>query len=248
MNDLIAANAAFVRGDYDKAAEIYLKLAHMGDLDAMFNMGYMYQFGLGVDANLEKAADFYSVAVYLDGGDAAYNLAVMQMNGYGVERNIAKGIKTMQMSAGCGCPEAQLYLATAYSMGYAGNPIYSNICRIPFHRAERKYDFVAIGAGIDGIDVDEQNKIEEERCRAILENDAEALHWLTIAASNEDEHDVYGETIRNAKYLLGLFHIEGIACPVNKRLGKQLVREAAIAGCPDAQKFLLEESNKKQEG
>lgn len=248
MNDLTAANAAYIRGDTEKAAELYLSLARSGNLDAMFNMGYLYQFGLGVDADYEKAVDFYSVAIYLDGGDAAYNLAVMQMNGYGVKQDIAKGIKTMHTSAAGGCPEAQLYLACAYSMGYAGNPVYSNICRIPFHRAEKRYEFFALDSAFDEFDSENQEKIENERIRAISENDAEALYWLSLAASNEDDDDVYGETIQNAKYLLGLFRIEGIACQPDRKLGEKLIREAALAGHPEAQKYLLEARNDTEKG
>ncbi len=236
MNELISANALFAKGEYEKAAELYRSLAFGGDLDAMFNMGYLHQFGIGVELDLEKAADFYAVAVYLEGGDAAYNLAVMTMNGLGVKRNIAKAIHYMELSANGGCPEAQLYLATAFSMGYAGNPVCSNICRIPFHRAESRYDYSALGGNIDE---EEQNRIEEERCRAVIESHIDAHRWLSMAASCNDENDVYGETVRDAKYLLGLFNIEGIGCRINKKRGQRLIREAALAGSEDARRFLL---------
>lgn len=237
MNELISANALFVRGEHEKAAKIYLRLAQAGDLDAMFNMGYLYQFGIGVEASPEKAADFYAVAQYLDGGDAAYNLAVMTMNGIGVPRDIAKGIRLMESSAISGCPEAQLYLATAYSVGYAGNPTVSNICRIPFHKAEKRYDYYML-AGYSS--EEEENKIENERIKAISESEIDAYRWLSEVANNPDEDDVFGETVKDAKYLFGLFNIEGIGCPINRRLGEKLILEAAALGSPEAKQFLLE--------
>ncbi len=236
MNELISANALFAKGEYEKAADIYRDLALKGDLDAMFNMGYLHQFGIGTELDLEKAADFYAVAVYLEGGDAAYNLAVMTMNGLGVKRDIAKAIHYMELSANGGCPEAQLYLATALSMGYAGNPVCSNICRIPFHKAESRYDYAALGGYIDEA---EQEKIDEERCRAITESHIDAHRWLSIVAACKDENDVYGETIRDAKYLLGLFHLEGIGCRINRKKGQRLIKEAALAGSAEAQQYLL---------
>lgn len=242
MKNIISANAEFARGNYESAAAIYQELAWGGDLCAMFNMGYLHQFGIGVPLDYKKAVDFYSVALYLDGGDAAYNLAVMQMNGQGTARNIRRALRTMETSANLGCPEAQLYLATAYAVGYAGNPVYSNICRIPFHKAEQKYDF----ATLDGntFNEEEQAKIEEERCISAYENEVEALRYLTLAAENEDEDDVYGNTIRDAKYLLGLFRIEGIGCRINRKLGERLIREAAMLGSDAAKQYLLSETKK----
>lgn len=242
MNELISANALFVRGEHEKAANIYLRLAQSGDLDAMFNMGYLYQFGIGVEADAKKAADFYAVAQYLEGGDAAYNLAVMTMNGIGVDRDIAKGIRLMESAAMSGCPEAQLYLATAYSVGYAGNPTVSNICRIPFHKAERRYDYSLLSGYISE---DEENKIENERIKAVTESEIDAYRWLSEVAGNPDEDDIYGDTVRDAKYLFGLFNIEGIGCPINRMLGEKLITEAARLGSPEAKQFLLEARKRK---
>lgn len=237
MNELVSANALYVRGEFEEAANIYLRLAWEGDLDAMFNMGYLHQFGIGVEADAKKAADFYYAALYLDGGDAAYNLAVMTMNGSGVPRDIAKAMRIMERAAENGCPEAQLYLATAYSVGYAGNPTVSNICRIPFHKAEKRYDYFQLGGALSE---EEENAIENERVSAVTGNEIDAHRLLSMAASNEDENDIYGETIRDAKYLLGLFHIEGIGCPINRRLGESLIRDAARLGSDDARKYLLD--------
>ncbi len=236
MNDLISANALFVKGEYEKAAELYRALAFDGDLDAMFNMGYLHQFGIGTELDLVKAADFYGVAVYLDGGDAAYNLAVMTMNGLGVKRDIAKGVHYMELSAAGGCPEAQLYLATAYSIGYAGNPSCSNICRIPFHKAERRYDFTALSGYIDE---EELERIEEERYRALTESQIEAHRRLSLLAQMKDDTEVYTETLRDAKYLLGLYTIEGIGCRINRKKGMWLIKEAALSGSEEAKQFLL---------
>lgn len=244
MRDLISANALFVKGEYEEAAKCYLELAWSGDLNAMFNMGYLYQFGIGVQADLEKAADFYAVALYLDGGEAAYNLAVMTMNGIGVKRDIKKAVQYMETSANCGCPEAQFYLASACAFGYAGNPVYSNICKIPYHKAEQRYDF----AVLDGyIDEEEEAKIEEERRCAVAESFIDAHRWVSLVAQCPDEDDVYGDVIKDAKFMLGYFNMEGIGCRINRKKGQKLITEAALAGSVIAQQYLLNEKNSEQE-
>ena len=65
-----------------------------------------------------------------------------------------------------------------------------------------------------------------------------------MAAYTEDEHDVYGDTITNAKYLLGLFHIEGVGCRINRKKGEALLREAAFAGSAEAKQYLLDAGKK----
>ncbi len=243
MENLVSANAKFIKGDLVGAAELYRELAHAGDLDAMFNMGYLHQFGLGVEQNYEKAVDFYSVAVYMDGGDAAYNLAVLTMNGQGTARDMAKGIKYMEQSAMAGCNEAQLYLGTAFSMGYAGNPIYSNICRIPYHKPEQKYDFAAISGYYDG---EELERIEEERIRAIVHSEIDAFRWIKLAADFPDENGESAESVNTSKYLLGLFYTEGIGCRMNRKLGLKYISEAALAGNEAAVAYLAEASGKNK--
>ena len=239
MKDLISANALFVKGKYEEAAELYRELAMAGDLDAMFNMGYLYQFGIGLPRDLEKAADFYAVAVYLEGGDAAYNLAVMNMNGLGVKRDIKKALHYMELSAAAGCPEAQLYLASACAIGYVGNPTVSNICRIPFHFAENRYDYSELGGYVDE---KEAARLEEERSRALTESHIDAFRWLSIVAAMEDEEELYTEVIRDAKFMLGLFYIEGIGCRINRKRGQSFIKESALLGSPEAKQYLLGDS------
>lgn len=236
METLISANALFVRGQFEAAFDIYDRLAAAGDLDAMFNLGYMHQFGIGAPLDYELAADFYAVSLYLEGGDAAYNLAVMQLLGLGGAPDAARAVRYMEKAADAGCPEAQLYLAVAHSAGYAGNPVYSNICRIPFHRAESRYDAIPITGAIDP---EREEALEEERRRAISHSELDAFMRLSQAASVVDEDDVYGDTVTNAKYLLGLFHIEGIGCRINRGKGEALLREAANAGSEEARQYLL---------
>ena len=52
----------------------------------MTNIGYMYDFGKGVEVNYEEAAKWYLMAANKGEGIAQNNLALLYENGYGVEQ------------------------------------------------------------------------------------------------------------------------------------------------------------------
>ena len=54
--------AAVKRGDYHAAHEIWLPLAERGDMRAQYNVGVLYDRGLGVPQNFAGAAKWYLAA------------------------------------------------------------------------------------------------------------------------------------------------------------------------------------------
>jgi uncharacterized protein len=48
--------------DLGKAAELFQKVADLGNANAQFNLGQLYQNGEGVPKNLGKAAELYQKA------------------------------------------------------------------------------------------------------------------------------------------------------------------------------------------
>ena len=83
-------NAAWgYRKGYDdlEAVKWVQKAAKQGYARAQCNLGWMYEFGTGVERSYEKAAEWYLKAAEQGFARAQYNLGVMYLNGTGVERS-----------------------------------------------------------------------------------------------------------------------------------------------------------------
>ena len=66
--DFFEAYEAFQRGDYEEARAIWSTLAYDGDVDAQFNLGALYENGLGVEKDAETAARWYRRRGIASGG------------------------------------------------------------------------------------------------------------------------------------------------------------------------------------
>ncbi len=70
-----------VARDYDKARKYHLQAAEAGDPRSMFDLGSIYEFGLGVTTDLRQAAVWYGHAADYGHAQGAYNLATMLESG-----------------------------------------------------------------------------------------------------------------------------------------------------------------------
>ena len=70
-----------VQRDYDKSRKYHLQAAAAGDPRSMFDLGSMYEFGLGVTSELHQAAAWYGHAADYGHAQGAYNLATMLESG-----------------------------------------------------------------------------------------------------------------------------------------------------------------------
>ena len=102
---------SYLKGDYSAAYEEWLPLAELGDVEAQFNLGVMYDQGAGVDRSLEKAADWYRKAAEQGFIDAQTNMGIMYFDGQGVPRDHNEASRWFQLAAGQGDTEASAYLA-----------------------------------------------------------------------------------------------------------------------------------------
>ena len=87
MFDFLGAKVIYMRGEYEKAAELFREGAREGDAMAAFAYGYCLLYGIGVPCDYAEAKSFFTFARDIEGGEAHYNLAVMYMHGTGVFRN-----------------------------------------------------------------------------------------------------------------------------------------------------------------
>ncbi len=101
---------SYLKGDYDAAYEEWLPLAELGDVEAQFNLGVMYDEGAGVDQDLAIAADWYQKAAEQGFIDAQANLGLMYYRGQGGPRGHEKATDWFRKAASQGDQEAANHL------------------------------------------------------------------------------------------------------------------------------------------
>lgn len=85
--DYIAARQAHVDKDYDRAAKLWLVLAHEGDNRGQAMMGRMYLKGQGVRKDINESMRWFRKAAEQGNGFAQDQLGVAYMRGRGTELN-----------------------------------------------------------------------------------------------------------------------------------------------------------------
>lgn len=93
------AYAAYERGDYAAAAAAWRAEAEAGAIEAQFNLGVLYDEGLGVAADKTEAARWYRRAAIGGLPAAQYNLAALLANGEGVSRDLLRAYFLFDLAA-----------------------------------------------------------------------------------------------------------------------------------------------------
>ena len=101
---------SYLKGDYPAAYAEWMPLAELGDAEAQYNIGVMYDEGAGVDQDLVLAAGWYRRAGEQGFMDAQTNLGIMYYHGQGVDCDQQQAAKWFRMAADQGDPEARRYL------------------------------------------------------------------------------------------------------------------------------------------
>ena len=109
---LLASNA-FAAPDFDET----MAAAKQGNAVAQYNLGVMYDNGMGVPENDAEAVKWYRKAADQGDADAQYNLGLMYRNGQGVPKNDAEAVKWYRKAADQGNAKAQNNLAFMYANG-----------------------------------------------------------------------------------------------------------------------------------
>ena len=108
---------AFKKGNYEQALRLWLPIAEKDNADAQYNLGILYQRGLGVEKNPKNAFIWYKRASANGHTDAMYNLGIMYNKGRVVYRSPKDAIKWWKKSAELGNAEAQFNIAVEYFYG-----------------------------------------------------------------------------------------------------------------------------------
>lgn len=230
-----SADVAYLNGNYEEAAQMFLEGAREGSDIAAFNYAYCARRGLGVPLDAEEAKSFFSFARDLEGGAACYNLAIMYMQGEGVARDLYTSFRYMSDAADMGCVEAMLYLGMSYTVGYLLYPEIIGISMIPFHRAEFVADGAMMLTGESDFDITED---EEQRSTVIRADARRAFEYFSAAAHADPTY--CEDLVAKGKFLYAKCFLDGFGTEFNRTAGLNLMLSAGKYGSPEAVAYLAE--------
>lgn len=227
------ADDAFLDGDFEKAAEMYLEGAREGDALASFNYAYCLWRGKGVEYDPKSAKSFFAFARDLEGGESSYNLAMLYLHGEGVPKDYKKAYEYMKMSAEDGCIEAQLYLGIAYTSGCMFEPDVVGISMIPHHTPEYMDTDLLIQGDVEDFELD-----EDLRYSAIKQNAREAFEWFQTAARHPSNN--VEDLVAKGKYLYARCYVDGLGTDFDREKSIKLMFLAQKSGSPEATAYIIE--------
>ncbi len=109
--------AAYQSGDYATALREFQPLAKQGYAPAQFNLGVLYEEGLGVPKNNKTAMKWYSLAAVQGHAKSQYNMGVMYSNGKGVLQDYKTAVKWYRLAAEQGHAKSHTNLGVMYGTG-----------------------------------------------------------------------------------------------------------------------------------
>ncbi|MBQ8381209.1 MAG: sel1 repeat family protein [Clostridia bacterium] len=232
--DKNAADVLFMRGEYEKAREMFLMGAEEGSEIAAYNYAYCLLGGYGGERDPALAKSFFTFARDMEGGESCYNLAVMYLDGVGVERDLRQALAYMTDAAELGSVEAMLYLGMCYTLGYMLYPDITGICMIPYHKPEMRLDGVLMLEG----DMGDIAKDEEERSTVVRQDQRRAFEYFAEAATADPTY--VEDLVAKGRFLFARCFIDGLGTDINRNVGMQLMLSAGKLGSVEAVAFLAE--------
>ena len=218
--------AEFKMAHYAAAKRIWEALDERNFGEAAFNLGILYEDGLGVPRDIDRALGYYRRGAILGSPKAMFRAGVMYWLGApGVAVDRAEGRRYFSMAAAAGDSEAQRYLAADSSGAEANDPVLRADQALAAGRAE---DYVAIlKAAAESGHVRAQTRLawSYESGRGVPRDLALAAQWFSTAAKAGD-----GE----AMYALAVMYGTGAGQIKDAQQAEQWLQRSAVAGYPAA--------------
>ena len=117
---LYVAGQQGVKQNYERAAFWFQRSAEQGIGNAAYNLGVLYQQGLGQPQDIQRALDWYRRASQLGHPEAQYNLGIAYIEGVGTRYNPGLAAAFFQEAAFKGIPEAAYNLGLILENGLLG--------------------------------------------------------------------------------------------------------------------------------
>ena len=93
----------------DSDPQTVINLAHQGDSQAQYELGLMYELGMGIDKDLNQAFAWYQKSANQEHAKAQYNLGIF----YALAKGVEKDIK-----------QSKYWVKKAHENGYSGSSIF----------------------------------------------------------------------------------------------------------------------------
>lgn len=233
MYEKSVADVAFMEGELETAAALYLEGARDGDALASFNYGYCLWKGYGAPYDPKEAKSFFAFARDLEGGEACYNIAMLYLRGEGLPKDYVKSYEYMKISAEQGCIEAQLYLGMAYTSGCMFEPDIVGISMIPCHTPIYRDDSFLLEGEVYDFELD-----EALRYSAIRQDARQAFEWFRTAARHSPEY--VEDLVAKGKFLYARCFVDGLGTDFDRDRSVRLMFAAQKSGSPEATAYILE--------
>ncbi len=176
-----AVDRSFAKNSYEQGMEYYWNeeyesafpyirsAADQGLADAQLALGYMYEYGQGVEQSYEKAAEYYRSAADQGLADAQNNLGLLYENGQGVEQSYEKAAEYYRSAADQGLAEAQKNLGLLYANGQGVEQSYEKAAEYYRSAADQGLADAQLALGYmyaNGQGVEQSYEKAAEYCRA----------------------------------------------------------------------------------
>ncbi len=137
------AAAAYKRGNYAAALQLYRSLADKGNAIAQDSLGDMYNYGKGVPQNQAEAEQWYRLAAKQGLAKAQNNMGFLSMLKALRTGDYSESVKWYRLSAGQGDAHGQLALGGAYKSGLGVPQNYVEAAKWFLRAAEQGKDSAA---------------------------------------------------------------------------------------------------------
>jgi TPR repeat protein len=107
--------------NYAEAKELYRQAANKGNIDAIYETGWMYSEGMGVDRDYKIAMEYYLDAVTKGHTGAMNAIGNAYKNGFGVNQNYTEAFNWYMKSAEQGNARAMIEISYMYLSGLGVN-------------------------------------------------------------------------------------------------------------------------------
>lgn len=219
MRAVQEGEAAESRNDFATAFAWYNRAASLGSRDAAFDLGWLYQKGLGRPPDSTQAAQWYRRAAEAGHAMAANNLGVLYKNGMGVERDYSEALRWYRFAAEAGNVDAQNNLGVMFNNGLGVMRDDDQALRWFRRAADAGNASAQVNIGI-----------LYKNGSGVAQNFAEAIAWFRRAADAGSEAGMLN---------LGLLYENGLGVPRDHVQAVAWLRKAAANGSDAATTLLL---------